>query len=103
DSDRHQRVVGYGSILVLLATLLLVLWFGYRGLSSGPGVIAVDGFRFAADALFILAALGAVMLGIEYNGREGIWNAESHVLVLFATSGMMIMAAAREHHEHVRL
>jgi NADH-quinone oxidoreductase subunit N len=96
DSDRHQRLVGYGSIVVLLVTLGFVLWFGARGLSSGPGVIAVDGFRFAADTLFILAALGAVMLGIEYNGREGIWNAESHVLVLFATSGMMILAAARD-------
>jgi NADH-quinone oxidoreductase subunit N len=56
----------------------------------------VDGFRFSADAIFILAALGAVALGIEYNGREGIWSAESHVLVLFATSGMMMMAAARD-------
>jgi NADH-quinone oxidoreductase subunit N len=96
DSDNHQRLVGYGSIVVLLATLAVVLWYGASGLSSGPGLIAVDGFRFAADTLFILAALGAVMLGIEYNGREGIWNAESHVLVLFATSGMMIMAAARD-------
>ena len=96
DSDAHQRLVGYGSIGVLLLTLAAVLWFSKMGLSSGPGVIAVDGFRFAADALFILAALGAIALGIEYNGREGIWNGESHVLVLFATSGMMIMAAARD-------
>jgi NADH-quinone oxidoreductase subunit N len=96
DSDRHQRLVGYGSIGVLVVTLGVVLWFGRMGLSSGPGAIAVDGFRFAADSLFILAALGAIALGIEYNGREGIWSAESHVLVLFATSGMMIMAAARD-------
>ena len=96
DSDKHQRLVGYGSLGVLALTLVLVLWFSQLGLSSGPGVIAVDGFRFAADSLFILAALGAVALGIEYNGRERIWNAESHVLVLFATSGMMIMAAARD-------
>src|ERR1035437_10182176 len=74
-SDRHQRLVGYGSIVVLLMTLAVVLWYGARGLSSGPGVIAVDGFRFAADTLFILAALGAAMLGMEYNGREGTWNA----------------------------
>ncbi len=96
DSDEHQRLVGYCSIGVLLATLGIVIWFGSRGFTSGPGVIAVDGYRLAADMLFILAALGAIALGIEYNGREGIWNAESHVLVLFATSGMMIMAAARD-------
>lgn len=96
DSDEHQRLIGYASIGVLILTLATVLWFGARGVSSGPGAIAVDGFRFAADTIFILAALGAIALGIEYNGREGIWNAESHVLVLFATSGMMIMAAARD-------
>ncbi|HEV8410220.1 MAG TPA: NADH-quinone oxidoreductase subunit N [Gemmatimonadaceae bacterium] len=96
DSNEHQRLVGYCSIGVLLATLAVTLWFGNSGLSSGPGVIAVDGYRFAADSLFLLAALGAVALGIEYNGREGIFSAESHVLVLFATSGMMIMAAARD-------
>lgn len=96
ESDRHQRAVGYASIGVLLVTLALVIWFNSLGHTSGPGAIAVDGFRFAADAIFILAALGAVALGIEYNGREGILSAESHVLVLFATSGMMIMAAARD-------
>ncbi len=96
DSDEHQRLVGYCSIGVLLVTLALVLWFGSMKLSSGPGPIAVDGFRFAADALFILAALGTIALGIEYNGREGILNADSHVLVLFATSGMMVLAAARD-------
>lgn len=96
DSDGHQRLVGYASMAVLLATLALVFWFERMGYSSSRGVIAVDGFRFAADALFIVAALGAIALGIEYNGRERIWNAESHVLVLFATSGMMIMAAARD-------
>jgi NADH-quinone oxidoreductase subunit N len=96
DSDEHQRAVGYGSIGLLIVTLALVLWYAQRGLSTGPGPIAVDGFRFAADALFLLAALGTIALGIEYNGREGIWNAESHVLVLFAVSGMMILAAARD-------
>jgi NADH-quinone oxidoreductase subunit N len=96
DSDRHQRLIGYGSIAILLATLVLVFWFNGLGYTSGPGAIAVDGFRFSSDAIFILAALGAVALGIEYNGREGIWSAESHVLVLFATSGMMMMAAARD-------
>lgn len=96
DSEAHQRFVGFASIGVLLVTLVLVFWFERMNATSGRGPIAVDGFRFASDALFILAALGAIALGIEYNGRERIWNAESHVLVLFATSGMMIMAAARD-------
>src|SRR4026209_2777740 len=33
---------------------------------------------------------------MDYNTREGITAPEAHVLVLFATVGMMIMAAARD-------
>jgi NADH-quinone oxidoreductase subunit N len=96
DSDRHQRFVGFASIGVLLVTLVLVIWFGARGLTAGTGPIAVDRFRWGADVIFLVAALATVALAIEYNVREGIQTAESHVLVLFATSGMMILAAARD-------
>lgn len=96
ESDGHQRLVGYGSIVVLLATLALVLWFAASGATAGPGVIAVDRFRWVSDVIFLIAALGTIALAIEYNGREAIWSAESHVLVLFATSGMMVLAAARD-------
>jgi len=96
DSDRHQRRVGFASIGVLLLTLVLVLWFASRNFSSGPGVIAVDRFRWVADVVFLLAAIGTIALAMEYNVREAIQSAESHVLVLFATSGMMVLAAARD-------
>jgi NADH-quinone oxidoreductase subunit N len=96
DSDGHQRLVGYGSIVVLLGTLALVLWMAASGATAGPGVIAVDRFRWVSDVIFLLAALGTIALAIEYNGRESIWTAESHVMVLFATSGMMVLAAARD-------
>jgi NADH-quinone oxidoreductase subunit N len=96
ESDAQQRRVGIAGIGVLLLTLALVIWFSLRDLHSGPGVIAVDGFRWVADVIFLLVALGTVALAIEYNGREAIWSGESHVLILFATSGMMILAAARD-------
>jgi len=96
ESEAHQRRVGFGSLVVLAVTLALVVWFAARDVRSGPGVIAVDQFRWAADVIFLLAALGTVALTIEYNRREDIRSAESHVLVLFATSGMMILAAARD-------
>ena len=96
DSEEHQRLVGIASIGVIVATMVLVFWFAGRDLSSGPGPIAVDGFRWAADLIFLTGALATIALSLDYNGREGILAAESHVLVLFATSGMMILAAARD-------
>jgi NADH-quinone oxidoreductase subunit N len=96
DSDEHQRTIGVASLALIVATIGLTLWYATRGLSSGPGVIAVDNFRWAADLVCLLGAFGAVALGMEYNARERILPAESHVLVLFATAGMMMLAAARD-------
>ncbi|HEX6314607.1 MAG TPA: NADH-quinone oxidoreductase subunit N, partial [Gemmatimonadaceae bacterium] len=60
------------------------------------GPVAVDGFRWGADVVFLLATVIAIGLSMDYNAREGIVAPEAHVLVLFATVGMMIMAAARD-------
>lgn len=95
-SDAHQRSVGRASLVLIAATMAMVAWYASRGLSSGLGVIAVDNFRWAADFVCLIGALGAIALGMEYYARERILPAESHVLVLFAAAGMMILAAARD-------
>ncbi|MBM3907937.1 MAG: NADH-quinone oxidoreductase subunit N [Gemmatimonadetes bacterium] len=96
ESDEHQRAVGVASLALIVATIGLTIWYAARGLSSGPGIIAVDNFRWAANIVCLLGAFGAIALGLEYNVRERIRPAESHVLVLFATAGMMMLAAARD-------
>jgi NADH-quinone oxidoreductase subunit N len=96
ESEAHQRRVGFGSMVVTLVTLISVLVVSVSGWSAGAGPVAVDGFRWAADVIFLLATLIAIGLSMDYNAREGITAPESHVLVLFATVGMMIMAGARD-------
>ena len=96
DSVTHQRSVGIGSLVVTVITTAAVIWFAISGATAGPGIIAVDGFRWAADLIFLIATFIAIALSIDYNAREGIDVGESHVLVLFATSGMMMLAAARD-------
>ena len=96
ESEAHQRRVALGSMGVALLTLVAVLAAGFAGWSASPGPVAVDGFRWAADVVFLLATVIAIGLSMDYNAREGIMAPEAHVLVLFATLGMMIMAAARD-------
>jgi NADH-quinone oxidoreductase subunit N len=96
ESNAHQRVVGFGSLGVIALTMASVIWMATGGATAGPGVIAVDGFRWAVDFIVLLGAGAAIMLGIETNPRDRIRSAESHVLVLFAAAGMMILAAARD-------
>jgi NADH-quinone oxidoreductase subunit N len=96
ESEAHQRRVARGSMGVALLTLVAVIAVSVSGWSSGPGPVAVDGFRWAADVVLLLATVVAIGLSMDYNAREGITAPESHVLVLLATVGMMIMAAARD-------
>ena len=96
ESASHQRSVGIGALALTAITAVAVVWFAISGQTAKPGVVAVDGFRWGADLIFLLATFITIALSIDYNAREGIDAAESHVLVLFATSGMMILAAARD-------
>ena len=96
DSARHQRAVGIGSIVVTLATLAAVVFYASRHATSDLGVIAVDDFRWAADVVFLVGTLATLCLLVDYNERERITFGETHVLILFATAGMMLLAAARD-------
>jgi NADH-quinone oxidoreductase subunit N len=96
ESTEHQRNVGIGALGVVLLTMILVVAYWTSGVSAAPGVIAVDNFRWAADMIVLIGAFCTIGLSIEYNAREEITTAESHALVLFSTSGMMLLAGARD-------
>jgi NADH-quinone oxidoreductase subunit N len=95
DSDRHQRSVGIASII--LAGITMVLCFAwYDRLTANPGPIAVDKFRWAFDIVILLGTVFAIALSMDDNMRSRITAAETHVLILLASSGMMLLAAARD-------
>jgi NADH-quinone oxidoreductase subunit N len=96
ESDAHQRQVGIASIVLCIVTMAAVGYYAYAGYTAANGAIAVDGFRWAADEIFLIATIGTIAMSLEYNAREGITAGEAHVLLLLATSGMMILAAARD-------
>ena len=96
ETNENQRAIGGMAVMVLLAAAAAVVWMINAGHNVNPGVIAVDRYRWTADLIFLAAALGTVVLSMEYGAKESIRQAEVHVLVLFATSGMMILAAARD-------
>jgi NADH-quinone oxidoreductase subunit N len=97
ESDEHQRLVGQGAMALIVGTIAAVIYMMVQGVSGSPGgVIAVDGFRWLVDLVVLFGALGTIALAIEHNRRDGITHPESHVLVLFAAAGMMILAAGRD-------
>ena len=96
DSAEHQRSVGWACAALVVATMVAVVLYWVRDTTTTEGVITADGFRWAADLVLLLGTLLTVLLSIDYNDRAGIVAGEAHVLVLFATAGMMLLTAARD-------
>jgi NADH-quinone oxidoreductase subunit N len=95
-SNRHQRTIGFASMALTIVVGVYAIWSLYQQRTATGGPIAVDNFRWMADAVILLGTLFAIALSIDDNERQGITVAESHVLILFASSGMMLLAAAQD-------
>src|SRR5919202_2987439 len=96
ETDRHQRTVGAACMVLVVLTIGAVGYYMWRGYAAGPGPVAVDAFRWVADIIVLLGTLATIGLSLDYNPREGMTPPEGHVLVLLATSGMMLLAGARD-------
>jgi len=59
-------------------------------------MIAVDPFRLFANWIFLLGAALSILISLGYVHRQKLQAGEFYALVLFATAGMMFMAAARD-------
>ena len=92
----HQRHVGFGGIVLALGTGAYVIWSLYQQRTATSGAIAVDNFRWMADVVILIGTVFAIALSIDDNERQGVGVAESHVLILFASAGMMLLAAAHD-------
>jgi NADH-quinone oxidoreductase subunit N len=96
DSVAHQKAVGGGSIVVALLGLGAAIYYLLRGFAATNGPIAVDNFRWMMDAIILVGTIAAIALAVEDNERQDVNIAESHALILLASSGMMLLAAARD-------
>src|SRR5436190_12673093 len=96
DGAGHQRAVATGSIVLTVAVMAVTWWYLIHGYSANQGPIAVDNFRWMADLIILIGTAFAIALARDDNDRQGIGIAETHVLILLASSGMMLLAAARD-------
>jgi len=96
ESDNHQRVIGWASLALVVVTTAAVVWSYRRFAPSTAGPIAIDNFRWMIDIIILVGTGLTIALAMDENRRERIHAAESHVLILFASSGMMLLAAATD-------
>src|SRR3954469_16188377 len=97
DSEEHQRNIGAASLVLAALTIGAVLWSSNRFTAVVPGgPVTIDNFRWAMDIVILLGAGLTIALGMDDNRREMIHAPETHILVLLASSGMMLLAAATD-------
>ena len=92
------RVTGWLTLAALLSTAVAVWWLWWHATdTAAPArMIAVDDFRWVTDWLFLGAAALTVLISFSYLEREQMLAPEYYLLLVFATLGMMLMAAGED-------
>ncbi|MEX2466073.1 MAG: NADH-quinone oxidoreductase subunit N [Gemmatimonadota bacterium] len=88
--------LGWIALMGLLAAAAVNGWL-YGVTEVGvDSMIAIDGFRLFANWIFLLGAALSILISLGYVYRQKLQAGEFYALILFATAGMMFMAAARD-------
>lgn len=94
----HMRNAGALSLVGYIIAVLATGWLALRGAHADgiPFMIALDGFRFASDALLLWIAGIVTLLSVRWLIRQGILAPEYYPMLMFATVGMMLLAGAAD-------
>jgi NADH-quinone oxidoreductase subunit N len=95
---RDLRIAGWLTLAALVSTAIAVwwLWWNRASVQGLVTMIAADDFRWVADWVFLGAAALTVLISFTYLEREQLLIPEYYVLLIFATLGMMVMAAGAD-------
>ena len=93
-----MRTAGALSLLGYISAVAATGWLAWRGAHADglSFMIALDGFRFASDALLLWIAGAVTILSVRWLIRQGILAPEYYPLLMLATVGMMLLAGAAD-------
>src|SRR5580704_9445507 len=94
--EGSTRLVSWLSVLVLVATLGVAGWLGGARQLGFYGMFVTDAFAVFMKALVLLGSAVTIIMGLRYNEEHDIARFEFPVLVLLATTGMMVMISAND-------
>jgi len=86
----------WASVAIVLIAALATLILSSEVRPAYTGMFVADRFAVFFKFVFYLATILTFLLSRKYADIEGIGSSEYYVLLLFALSGMMIMASATD-------
>jgi NADH-quinone oxidoreductase subunit N len=94
--EGSTKLVSWLSVLVLIGILALTARFGSTRQVAFYGMFITDPFALFMKALVLIGSAVSVVMSIRYNEEHGIGRFEFPVLILLATTGMMVMVSAND-------
>src|SRR5271155_5762702 len=94
--EKSTRTVSWLAIAVLILALVVSLAQGGERRLGFYGMFVTDAFGLFMKALVLIGSAVTILMGMRYNEDQGIARFEFPVLVLLATTGMMVMISAND-------
>ena len=89
--EGSTRLVSWLSIGVLILVFVIAALGGGDRRVGFYGMFVTDAFALFMKALVLIGSAATILMGMRYNEDQGIARFEFPVLVLLATTGMMVM------------
>ncbi len=94
--EGSTRLVSWLSVLVLIGVLVLASRLGIDRRTSFYGMFVTDAFALFMKALVLVGSAVSIVMAMRYNEEHQIARFEFPVLILLATTGMMVMVSAND-------
>jgi NADH-quinone oxidoreductase subunit N len=93
---KKKTTTAWLAFLGLAVTLGVTLAQGTQARAAFNGMISADGFAVFLSVILLASGMLGILLSLDYVRRLGIERGEYYILLLFAVSGMMLMAYAAD-------
>jgi NADH-quinone oxidoreductase subunit N len=94
--ESSTRLVSWLAVAVLSATLVVSVLVGSEHRVGFYGMFVTDAFAVFMKALVLVGSAVSIIMALHYNEEHGIARFEFPVLILLATTGMMVMVSAND-------
>ena len=94
--EGSSRLVSWLAVAVLIGVLCVAGSLGVERRFGFYGMFVTDAFAVFMKTLVLVGSAVTIVMGLRYNEEHGIARFEFPVLILLATTGMMVMVSAND-------
>ena len=94
--NKSTAVITWITSLIILAALVIVLVMDNKTQTTFGGLFIIDTFSTFMKSIVLIGAAMTLIVGMGYVKREGMNRFEFPILILFATTGMLLMISAND-------